>query len=54
MPMQESLDITDEKVKEMLKKIPNWKAPRSDGVQGFWLKISQACISILECISSIE
>ena len=38
MPMQESLDIIDEKVKEVLKKIPNWKSPRSDGVQGFWLK----------------
>ena len=26
------------KVNELLKKIPNWKAPGPDGVQGFWLK----------------
>ena len=38
MSMQESIDITDQKVKNMLKRMPNWKAPGPDGVQGFWLK----------------
>ena len=38
MSIQESIDITDEEVKNMLKRMPNWKAPGPDGVQGFWLK----------------
>ena len=25
-------------IKEQVKKIPNWKSPGSDGVQGYWLK----------------
>ena len=32
------LQILQEKLKKVLKKIPNWKAPGSGGVQGFWLK----------------
>ena len=27
-----------EKLKKILKKIPNWKAPGPDGAQGFWLE----------------
>ena len=33
-------------LRTVLKRMPNWKAPGPDGVQGFWLKILQACISI--------
>ena len=25
-------------IKEQVKKIPNWKSPGPDGVQGYWLK----------------
>ena len=25
-------------IKEQVKKIPNWKIPGPDGVQGYWLK----------------
>eukprot|EP00112_Aurelia_sp_Birch-Aquarium-sp1_P022216 Seg6175.2 transcript_id=Seg6175.2/GoldUCD/mRNA.D3Y31 product="hypothetical protein" protein_id=Seg6175.2/GoldUCD/D3Y31 len=35
---QQRVEITETKVKKMLEKIPNWKAPGPDGVQGFWLK----------------
>ena len=35
---QENLDITTEDVKKMLGKVPNWKSPGPDGVQGFWIK----------------
>ena len=35
---QENLDITAEDVKQILGKVPNWKAPGPDGVQGFWIK----------------
>ena len=35
---QEDIEIEEGKVKEQLKKIPNWKAPGPDGVQGFWIK----------------
>ena len=30
--------ISQEKLKKILKRIPNWKDPGPDGVQGFWLK----------------
>ena len=32
------VNITDNKIQHVLKKIPNWKAPGPDGVQGFWVK----------------
>ena len=35
---QDNLIITKEMVLNQSKKIPNWKAPGRDGVQGFWLK----------------
>ena len=35
---QEDIEIEEGMVKEQLKKIPNWKAPGPDGVQGFWIK----------------
>ena len=30
--------INEEKVKKQCIKVPNWKAPGHDGVQGFWIK----------------
>ena len=35
---QQDLVITVEKVKSVLAKIPNWKSPGPDLVQGYWLK----------------
>ena len=35
---QARVHILQEKLKKILKKIPNWKAPGPDGFQGFWLK----------------
>ena len=35
---QTDLDITAEDVKQALSKVPNWKSPGPDGVQGFWIK----------------
>ena len=35
---QDVFIISEEVVKEQCKKIPNWKAPGPDGVQGYWLK----------------
>ena len=32
------MQILQEKLKKILKKIPNWKIPGPDRVQGFWLK----------------
>ena len=32
------INITTEMIKEQVKKIPNWKSPGPDGVQGYWLK----------------
>ena len=35
---QEKIDITTENLKEILGRMPNWKSPGPDLVQGFWLK----------------
>ena len=35
---QVEVENTTEKVKKILRKMPNWKAPGPDFVQGFWLK----------------
>ena len=35
---QERVSISFEKIKKQCRKIPNWKAPGKDGVQGFWIK----------------
>ena len=35
---QEKIEITVEKVQKMVQKIPNWKAPGPDMVQGYWFK----------------
>ena len=49
------------KLKKQCRKMPNWKAPRHDGVQGFWLKrldkmderIATQLIEILEGMKEI-
>ena len=35
---QEKIDITIGSLKKMLVRMPNWKSPGPDLVQGFWLK----------------
>ena len=35
---QEDVEISPEMMKKALKKLPNWKAPGPDAVQGFWIK----------------
>ena len=36
--IQENVEITKEDVTMQLRKMPNWKAPGLEGIQGFWLK----------------
>ena len=33
-----NIQITTEMVTQLTRKVPNWKGPRLDGVQGYWLK----------------
>ncbi|XP_047488218.1 uncharacterized protein LOC125038695 [Penaeus chinensis] len=35
---QEGVTISIENVRKQAKKMPNWKAPGKDGVQGYWIK----------------
>ena len=35
---QERVSISVEKIRKQCKKIPNWKDPGRDGVQGYWIK----------------
>ena len=35
---QQEINISVRKVKEQPKKVPNWKDPGQDCVQGYWLK----------------
>ena len=32
------MSISVEKIRKQCRKIPNWKAPRRDSVQGYWIK----------------
>ena len=38
IPQQERVVITSGRMKKILNKMSNWKAPCPDGVQGYWLK----------------
>ena len=35
---QKNVVINEGKMKKQCSKMPNWKAPRHDSVQGFWIK----------------
>ena len=35
---QNDINVTTEMIKEQVKKIPNWKTPGPDGIQGYWMK----------------
>ena len=35
---QNDINIKTEMIKVQVKKIPTWKSPGPDGVQGYWLK----------------
>ena len=35
---QGEVNITREKILKILERVPNWKAPGPDGIQGFWVK----------------
>ena len=35
---QDKIDITKDKMMRVMRKMPNWKAPGPDNVQGYWLK----------------
>ena len=36
--LQDSVVISVERVRKQCRKMPNWKAPGKDGVQGYWIK----------------
>ena len=36
--IQDNVEITKEEFIMQLRKMPNWKAPGLDRIQGFWLK----------------
>ena len=40
---QEELKINEEDIRKQCKKIPNWKAPGLDGVEGYWIKRITSC-----------
>ena len=35
---ENKIDITKDRMMSVMKKMPNWKAPGRDNVQGYWLK----------------
>ena len=35
---QDKIDTTKGKMMGVMRKIPNWKAPNPDNLQGYWLK----------------
>ena len=46
---QERVSISVEKIRKQCRKIPNWKAPGRDSVQGYWIKNLS---SLHKCVSS--
>ena len=54
---QEKIDITTENLKKILGRIPNWKSPGPDLVQGFWLNNFSSLhervrLQLKECLDS--
>ena len=49
---QNDINIKTEMIKVQVKKIPTWKSPGPDGVQGYWLKKLTA--TQMDIISNIE
>ena len=54
---QEKIDITTGSLKKILGRIPNWKSPGPDLVQGFWLKNFSSLhekvrLQLKECLDS--
>ena len=54
---QEKIDITTGSLKEILGRMPNWKSPGPDLVQGFWLKNCSSLhervrLQLKECLDS--
>ena len=54
---QEKIDITTGSLKKILGRIPNWKSPCPDLVQGFWLKNFSSLhervrLQLKECLDS--
>ena len=45
---QGEVNVTREKILKILERVPNWKAPGPDGVQGFWLKNFKSMHQYLE------
>ena len=43
---EQEVEITPEKIKKILRKMPNWKAPGPDFVQSF-------CLKNFECIQGL-
>ena len=38
MTVQDAMHIEIKKVRKQIRKMPNWKSPGPDGVQGYWIK----------------
>ena len=54
---QEKIDITTGSLKKILDRMPNWKSPGQDSVQGFWLKNFSSLhervrLQLKECLGS--
>ena len=54
---QEKIDITTGSLKKILGRMPNWKSPGPDLVQGFWLKNfsglhERVRLQLKECLDS--
>ena len=38
LTVQDNIHIETKKVRKQIRKMPNWKSPGPDGVQGYWIK----------------
>ena len=54
---QDKIDITKDKMMRVMRKMPNWKTPGPDNVQGYWLENltplhDRLVVYLQECLDS--
>ena len=56
---QQNIDMTPTQIKEIIRKMANWKAPGPDGDHGYWIKMfvsmqEKIALHLQSCITRDE
>ena len=55
----QNIDMTPTQIKEIIRKMANWKAPGLDGIHGYWIKMfvsmqERIALHLQSCITRDE